>query len=142
MHHMHDVILVFIRCRLRYKLGRESYKEWHTYRQTDRISDKQTDPTQGGRGHWAVCYTSPQSFKTTFSYSLAQQPMLYLPKDLADRWTAKPIRISFTFKLQYRPRELSLITILANAWYYQLREITTGKKVEGCRPTYFPQKCH
>ena len=26
---------------------------------------------QGGRGHWAVHNTSPQSFITTFSYSLA-----------------------------------------------------------------------
>ena len=26
---------------------------------------------QGGRGQWAVYYTSPQSFKLTFSYSLA-----------------------------------------------------------------------
>ena len=28
---------------------------------------------QGGRGHWAVYFTSPQSFLITFSYSLAQQ---------------------------------------------------------------------
>ena len=27
---------------------------------------------QGGRGHWAVYYTSPESFETKFSYSLAQ----------------------------------------------------------------------
>ena len=27
-----------------------------------------------GRGHWAVYYTSPQSFIITFSYSLAYQP--------------------------------------------------------------------
>ena len=27
--------------------------------------------TQGGRGHSAVCYTSPQSFIITFSYLLA-----------------------------------------------------------------------
>ena len=29
---------------------------------------------QGGRGHWAVYYTSPRSFVITFSYSWAQQP--------------------------------------------------------------------
>ena len=28
---------------------------------------------EGGDGHWAVDYTSPQSFITTNSYSLAQQ---------------------------------------------------------------------
>ena len=28
---------------------------------------------QGGRGHWAVYYTSPQTFILLFSYSLAQQ---------------------------------------------------------------------
>ena len=28
---------------------------------------------QGGRGHWTVYYTSPQSFIVKFSYSLAQQ---------------------------------------------------------------------
>ena len=28
---------------------------------------------QGERGHWAVYYTSPQSFIITFSYLLAQQ---------------------------------------------------------------------
>ena len=28
---------------------------------------------QGGRGHWAVYYTSPQNFILTFSYSLARQ---------------------------------------------------------------------
>ena len=29
--------------------------------------------TQGGRGHWAVYYASPQSFIIMFSYLLAQQ---------------------------------------------------------------------
>ena len=28
-------------------------------------------PTQSGRGHWAVYYTSPHSCIITFSYSLA-----------------------------------------------------------------------
>ena len=28
---------------------------------------------QGGRGHWAVYFTSPQSFIVTFSFSLAKQ---------------------------------------------------------------------
>ena len=32
-----------------------------------------TDTVQGGRGHWAVYYTSPQSFKITLSHALAQQ---------------------------------------------------------------------
>ena len=29
--------------------------------------------SQGGRGHWTVYYTSPQSIIITFSYSLALQ---------------------------------------------------------------------
>ena len=32
-----------------------------------------TSTIQGGRGHWVVYYTSPQSLIISFSYSLAQQ---------------------------------------------------------------------
>ena len=38
---------------------------------TERLRASHRVLTQGGRGQWAVYYTSPQIFIITFSYSLA-----------------------------------------------------------------------
>ena len=37
------------------------------------LTKHQKNEYQGGRGHWTVYYTSPQSFRITFSYLFAQQ---------------------------------------------------------------------
>ena len=40
---------------------------------TDLNIKENANISQEGRGQWAVYYTTPQSFKLTFSYLLAQQ---------------------------------------------------------------------
>ena len=44
---------------------------FYTDRQTDGQIDRQMDIIQGGKVHWAVYYTSPQSFNLTFLNLLA-----------------------------------------------------------------------